>query len=611
MDGKVVIKIDTDTKSFDAQISKVESELQELEQRYKETAEMKAFKGQEEDLKELELEIEKTKNKLVGLYQQQAKVNNQGFSNVHQTIQNVGNSMDNVIKKAVKWGLAIFSIRSVYTGIRQAVSQLMQEDENLKWQVDYMKFALGQAIKPVVEWIVNLVHQILVWLGAIIKILFGINIFSNATVDNFKKANSNAQKLKKTLAGFDEMNILNENGTTGALGGISNALKGWDLAKEVDELADKLKPFEEKIKAIAILALGIFGASVIAKWIGNIGGFLSSSSGAAGLSSTLAKLGIIAGGIIITGLVAKNVWDEAQQLKEKIQEINKKGKEAQQKWLENEEDINKILTTQNVNRTAGYNLLNQSSDLLNKITGIDKELLETAKQTATNMNKQVDKAVELNRQGKLNKEQQNAVKNEILETIKYNDKLIEYLKKNGQETKEIEALNRNLTNSYKDMGGDVNAVYKLLGGINALKLTDKELTVNVTANTVSFEKAIENAMKYGSSILGGLGAGTWGAIAKYKRAKGGIFYPSKLPKLAAGGIINNPGAGIPYNGAIIGERGAEAVLPLTDSQQMALLGETIGKYINVNLTNITELDGRTIARKVDKVRDNTNFLMNR
>jgi hypothetical protein len=95
------------------------------------------------------------------------------------------------------------------------------------------------------------------------------------------------------------------------------------------------------------------------------------------------------------------------------------------------------------------------------------------------------------------------------------------------------------------------------------------------------------------------------------RAKGGIFYPSKLPKLAVGGIINQPGRGVPYNGAYIGERGAEAVVPLTDSQQMSLLGEAIGRYITVNLTNITKLDGRQIARKVDKVNQSNDFVFNR
>ena len=95
------------------------------------------------------------------------------------------------------------------------------------------------------------------------------------------------------------------------------------------------------------------------------------------------------------------------------------------------------------------------------------------------------------------------------------------------------------------------------------------------------------------------------------RAKGGIYYPSKVPKLAVGGIINQPGSGIPYHGAVIGERGAEAVVPLTDSQQMALLGEAIGRYITVNANITNTMNGRIISRELKKIQNEDDFAFNR
>ena len=94
------------------------------------------------------------------------------------------------------------------------------------------------------------------------------------------------------------------------------------------------------------------------------------------------------------------------------------------------------------------------------------------------------------------------------------------------------------------------------------------------------------------------------------RAKGGIFYPSKLPRLAVGGIINQPGRGIPYHGAVIGERGAEAVVPLTDSQQMELLGQTIGRYITINANIPVNMNGRTISRELKQVQSEQEFACN-
>ena len=84
-----------------------------------------------------------------------------------------------------------------------------------------------------------------------------------------------------------------------------------------------------------------------------------------------------------------------------------------------------------------------------------------------------------------------------------------------------------------------------------------------------------------------------------------------IPKLAKGTILNNPGRGVPVGNAIAGEAGREAYLPLSDSQLLEELGSTIGRYITINLTNETKLDGRTIARKVSQLSNNDNFLRNR
>ena len=74
-DGDVVIGVDLETKNFEQQIKQTEKELQELEKRFEETQNMKAYKGQEQDLEELGLEIEKVRNKLVGLNKKQADIN--------------------------------------------------------------------------------------------------------------------------------------------------------------------------------------------------------------------------------------------------------------------------------------------------------------------------------------------------------------------------------------------------------------------------------------------------------------------------------------------------------------------------------------------------------
>lgn len=87
------------------------------------------------------------------------------------------------------------------------------------------------------------------------------------------------------------------------------------------------------------------------------------------------------------------------------------------------------------------------------------------------------------------------------------------------------------------------------------------------------------------------------------------FNIPEIPKLAVGGIINNPGHGVPL-GAIGGEAGREGILPLTDSQAMAELGKEIGKWINLNVNLTTKLDSRVLSKSLERVQNNNSFVRN-
>lgn len=63
--------------------------------------------------------------------------------------------------------------------------------------------------------------------------------------------------------------------------------------------------------------------------------------------------------------------------------------------------------------------------------------------------------------------------------------------------------------------------------------------------------------------------------------------------------------------AIGGEAGREGVIPLTDSQAMETLGEEIGKHIVINATVINSMNGRTISRQLQQIKDDREFAYNR
>lgn len=78
----------------------------------------------------------------------------------------------------------------------------------------------------------------------------------------------------------------------------------------------------------------------------------------------------------------------------------------------------------------------------------------------------------------------------------------------------------------------------------------------------------------------------------------------QIPKLALGGIVNRPGRGVP---AIIGEAGAEAVLPLENNTEwMDILADKIGGNVTIPIY----LGGKKIAEYVVDLQKKKAFAMN-
>ena len=243
MQGKVIIGTELDTTSFDAQIDYVQSQLLEIEYLLK-----KSDAGEEigKDTMKLEAQYEILTEKLKKLINKKQELDKSGMINFEKSMSSINDSTSKIIKNISKWGLALFGIRSMYSFIRNAVNQVVQEDEVMKNQIEYMKYAIGTAFKPVFEFILNIIYKIIAGIGAIIKLITGMNIFSKATASNFKSINSNAGALRKTLAGFDEMNIIGSSGT-GILGDLSSDLgKLKDLSAEVDKISNKIKEWFTK-----------------------------------------------------------------------------------------------------------------------------------------------------------------------------------------------------------------------------------------------------------------------------------------------------------------------------------------------------------------------------
>ena len=548
MDGYVQIGTKLDTKDFDAEIKYIESQLEEIEYKLKQ-ADMGFEVG---DTQKLEAQYSRLIKQLDRLQKKQADLNKTDLSNIQKSIDNVGKSTSNTIKKVGKWALAIFGVRSAYMLVRQAASTLSQYNEKIASDLEYIRFALASSLQPIIEGLIQLVYKLLTYVNYIAKAWFGVDLFANASAKAMNKGAKSAEKMKKSLAGFDEMNVMQDTTGGGAGGGAtvpSVDLSQWqgEVPSWIQWIADNkdiviagllgiaggLVAINLGLKPIQALGIGVALAGIIFA-IQNLIKFLQDptfenfTNIIIGIGIAILGVGIIIGNfpliiagviIAIVGLIIKN-YDFIIGLFDSLI-----------KWFEN--DFVKVL----------HNLFGSIGDIIaapfifaiNYIKGAFEGFYGGIKKVVTGI---------------------------------------------------VQLFKGDFTNGLKNVFGGLKSI--LLAPINSLIAGINSLIRGV--NKISF-----NVPDW-VPLLGGK---KWG------------FNIPQIPKLAVGGIVNMPGRGVPVGGAIAGETGREGVIPLTDSQAMETLGATIGKYININLTNITKLDNRQIAKEQKKINAQNDFAFNR
>ena len=517
----------------------------------------KQIAKREELINKLEIEKQKQKEITDSLKRTSFLPNLNGIKG---SIDKIGHSVNKVTNKVIRWGLAIFGIRSAYMLIRRAASELASRDEKLAKDIEYIRYALASMLEPIVKRIVEWIYKLLFYVNYLAQAWFGINLFAKASMNNFDKTNKKAKELKKTLASFDEMNIISDNTSQNE----NKTLPSYDLSKmqgEAPEWLEWIKDYGPELLALVAglvgfltaLKLGLGGLKALGIGV-MIGGIVWAIEGLLkylenptwknfgqviegigiaflGLALVIGSpvLAIVGACILIFGIIVK-YWD-------KIKAFLQKGID----WLKDKSDW------------IHEHLGDFVGDIYDLIVGGLQKLLDYFDRSMKRFKENFDSIISF-------------VKNVFA----------------GKWTEALKDIFNIFENIIKDMG-------------ELFRLTFQPILDILSTITGWIFPSTKNR----KTSSGGF------------RAKGGIFYPSKLPKLAMGGIINQPGRGVPYNGAIIGERGAEAVLPLTDSQQMALLGETIGKYVNINATIPVYVGNRQIAREMRKINAEDDFAFNR
>lgn len=590
-DGSVVIGTELDTKSFDEQIKQTEEKLERLNKSYQKA--LNPAKGQttsEKALKSLRLQIEQTENKLIDLRRRQVQLNevqtSDGLSNM---LANITSKTKGLITQTMKWGLALFGIRSVYGMLSSSASTLSQYNKQIGVDMQYIRFALATTLQPIIEYLIKLAYKLLSLINGIAQALFGVNLFANAGVDNFNKmgsalggANKSAKELKKQLAGFDEMNVLQEtpsgSGASGG-GGIGDFTPQMDLSKIGEESEKIAKKVKETIKGVSDFwendwesALEVVDGNWDMAWAGLV------LLGKGAYDTFKGAVEIISGVFDFLKALVKGDMEGIEESLEKIWEG------VTDFALGIVEMISGVFIAL-LGAVAGIllDIWDGIKEFFNFIKLLFQQWLGDTKDSLKKFGDKIKTGIQ-------------AIKDSFK---KLKDDTIGFFTSIGSKAVEIwnkikdnaKSMVSNIRNSFSELGTKVG---DFIGkGISTI--------INSILNFA--EQKINGFLK---SVNKGISA-----INKIPGVQISEIKMVSFPRLAKGGIINMPGRGVPVGSAIGGERGQEGVIPLTDSQQMALLGEAIGRYITINANITNTMNGRVISRELQKINNESDFAYNR
>lgn len=515
------------------------------------------------------------------------------------SFNNVGKSIQGSIKNVARLALGIFGARSAMMALRRASSDLAGYDKQYAANIEYIRYALTQAIAPVLRWIVQMAATLLGYLNAILQGWFGINLFSKGSAENFNKMKAGAsgvskavKEIKKQLAGFDEINMLtdqSDTGTKAGAGGVGatpdfdlSAMQGdvppwlqWiidhknEILSTLAGIAAGLLALKFGLGGIKALGIGILVKGII-DLITSLRDYLKDPSWenfgkvVKAIGEIILGVGIIIGNVpvivagaivLITGLIIK-YWEQIKAFFQKgIDWLKGKSDWVHQMFGDVIGNIYDLFT-----RTL-QNLLGVFDSFFKMLKGVFDGIIKFIKGVFTGNWKQAWEGIK-----------------DIFSSI------------------------------WNGIKGIFKGVIKIIGDmtVTVAKTTGKIISSAFKAVVNGVMWAIESTLNAPIRAINGL-------ISVINAVPGinlGHLSEFNLPRLAVGGIVNMPNRGTMVGGAIAGESGREGVLPLTDQQTMAQLGAEIGRHVLINLTNITQMNGRVIGRELKQVQSEQEFAFN-
>lgn len=201
-------KLYTEIEMYNKQLDVAKSKMAELKQQTSQTATTQnklssffsTFKQKIEQVKPTILGVKNIFSKMPNIGQNLSK-ETQSITN---NIKGMGTGFKNGLGQVLKYAGALFSLRSIYSALSSSANAWLSSQnaqaKQLSANIDYMKYAMGSALAPVIQFVTNCVYQLLKAVQSVVYALFRVNIFANASASAFKNAQKQAKNTSKSLS---------------------------------------------------------------------------------------------------------------------------------------------------------------------------------------------------------------------------------------------------------------------------------------------------------------------------------------------------------------------------------------------------------------------------
>lgn len=206
---------------------------------------------------------------------------------------NVGKMNDGIkqsIKSLSRYALALFSLSTIYSFLSSSANSWLSSNDlgakQLSANIEYMKWAIGKSLQPVIETLVSWMYKLLQLIGMVANALFKVNIFSKASAKDFESSKKstagiakNTKEASNNLASFDKLDVLQENKNSSGGSGSDFTMPSTDLGNMDMEVPGWMKWILDNGDLIISIIGGVTAALLLLKL--GVGGLISLGIGIA------------------------------------------------------------------------------------------------------------------------------------------------------------------------------------------------------------------------------------------------------------------------------------------------------------------------------------------